>query len=217
MLYEWIRTHRPTNCLELGFAYGVSTVYIAAALEDNGHGRLTSVDNLTAHDRVPTASDLVRRAGLEHRVDLVYETTSYNWFLHRTLRQRSKDGAIEPIWDFCFLDGGHTWLDDGLSFHLVDRLLRPGGWILFDDLTWKPDHERFPDVPDEERQLAQVGEVFELLAATHPHYDRIETDGEWGWAHKSESPNPAIRTVVKRDMLGAALAGFRLVKNRLRR
>jgi hypothetical protein len=59
--------------------------------------------------------------------------------------------------------------------------------------------------------------VFDLVVATHPQYDRLETDGEWGWAHKSESGTPAVRTVVKRDVLGAALEGFRLVKNRLRR
>jgi predicted O-methyltransferase YrrM len=214
-LHDWVREHRPESCLELGFAHGVSSVYIATALEANGAGRLTSVDNLSALEREPSAEDLLRSAGLEHRVELVYERSSYTWFLHRMLRERARDGAIEPLYDFCFLDGAHTWADDGFAFLLVDRLLRPGGWILFDDLPWKLD-ERW-DVPDEERELAQVREVFDLLVATHPHYDRIESDGEWGWAHKSTDSAPAVRTVVKRDVLGAALEGFRLVRHRLRR
>jgi predicted O-methyltransferase YrrM len=215
MLYEWVREHRPEICLELGFAHGVSTVYIAAALDENGSGRLTSVDNLSAHERDPRAEELLRRADLDERVELVYEPSSYNWFLHRKLRDRVSNGDVEPLYDFCFLDGAHTWIDDGLAFLLVDRLLRPGGWLLFDDLPWKLD-ERW-NVPDEERQLAQVQEVFDLLVATHPQYDRLESDGEWGWARKSESGAPAVRTVVKRDVLGAALEGFRLVRARLRR
>jgi predicted O-methyltransferase YrrM len=215
MLYDWVREHRPASCLELGFAHGVSTVYIAAALAENGSGRLTSVDNLSAREREPSAEQLLRRAGLEQRAELVYEPSSYNWFLHRKLRERISQGRVEPLYDFCFLDGAHTWIDDGLAFMLVDRLLHPGGWILFDDLPWKLD-ERW-EVSEEERQLAQVQEVFDLLVATHPQYDRLESDGEWGWAHKSESGGPVVRTVVKRDVLGAALEGFRLVKNRLRR
>jgi hypothetical protein len=62
-----------------------------------------------------------------------------------------------------------------------------------------------------------VQEVFDLLAVTHPQYDRIETDGDWGWARKSEAATPAVRTVVKRDILGAAMEGARLVRRRIRR
>jgi predicted O-methyltransferase YrrM len=214
-LFEWVREHRPQSCLELGFAHGVSTVYVATALEANGSGRLTSVDNRSAVEREPSAAELLRRAGLEHRVNLVYEATTYNWFLHRTLREHHSDGRVEPLYDFCFIDGAHTWVDDGFAFFLVDRLLRPGGWILFDDLPWKLDERS--GVPEEERALAQVREVFDLLVATHPLYDRLESDGDWGWAHKSEGGAPEVRTVVKRDLLGAVLEGFRLVRARLGR
>jgi predicted O-methyltransferase YrrM len=214
-LFDWVREHGPESCLELGFAHGVSTVYVATALEANGAGRLTSVDNQSALEREPSAAELLRRAGLEHRVELAFEATTYNWFLHRRLRERQSEGRVEPLYDFCFLDGAHTWVDDGFAFFLVDQLLRPGGWILFDDLPWKLD-ERV-DVPEEERRLAQVQEVFDLLVATHPLYDRLESDGDWGWAHKAEGGAPQVRTVVKRDLLGAALEGFRLVRARLRR
>ena len=60
-------------------------------------------------------------------------------------------------------------------------MLRPGCCIVFDDLTWQMD-DRWPDAPIEQRELAQVTEVFELLVSQHPGYDMIETDGEWGSA-----------------------------------
>ena len=46
------------------------------------------------------------------------------------------ESADPPEFDFVFLDAGHTWDVTGFAFFLVDRLLRPGGWLLFDDLNW---------------------------------------------------------------------------------
>ena len=43
VLYQHIRENRPGNLLELGTARGGSAVFIAAALEANGAGHLTSV------------------------------------------------------------------------------------------------------------------------------------------------------------------------------
>jgi predicted O-methyltransferase YrrM len=215
-IYEFVRRERPQECLELGFAHGAGTVYIASALEANGEGRLTSVDRLAARDFEPSAGQLVAEAGLAHRVELVHEETTYNWYLHRRIRERTRGGRTEPYLDFCFLDGAHTWVDDGFAFFLVDKLLRPGGWILFDDLAWRMPEE-WDTVPERERRMTQVLEVFELLVQQHPSYDRIETDGRWGWARKSPDAQPTVRTVVRRDQLAALRQGARIVRSRLRR
>lgn len=199
LLYDWVRENRPTDVLELGLAHGYAAIHIGAALEANGVGKLTSVDNESAHDRRPTAASLIERAGLAHRIDTVYEPTSYTWFLHRQLRKQLRDGVIEPLYDFCFLDGAHTWNVDGFAFGLVDLLLRPGGTILFDDLRWRPGEEADP----EDREVDGVAEVWDLLVATHPRYGELVTDGDWGWATKSAS-DVTVRTVVRRDGFGAA-------------
>jgi predicted O-methyltransferase YrrM len=81
-LYRFIREHRPRNCLELGVGHGASALYIGAALEANGSGTLTSVDLTSARNRRPPATDLIQLAGLSDRVDVVFEETSYTWFLH---------------------------------------------------------------------------------------------------------------------------------------
>jgi predicted O-methyltransferase YrrM len=215
-IHDFVRRERPRECLELGFAHGAGTVYIASALEANGAGRLTSVDRAVARELEPSAEQLVGRAGLEHRVELVHEQSSYNWFLHRRIRERTRDGECEPYLDFCFLDGAHTWVDDGLAFFLVDKLLRPGGWILFDDLNWRMPEE-WDMVPEQERRMTQVQEVFELLVQQHPAYDLIETDGRWGWARKSPDAQAAVRTVVRRDQLAALRQGARILRSRIRR
>ena len=45
LLYKHIKENRPENLLELGTARGGSAVFMAAALEENGIGHLTSVDS----------------------------------------------------------------------------------------------------------------------------------------------------------------------------
>lgn len=215
-LYDYVRRERPTELLELGFAHGVSTVYLAAALEANGAGRLTSVDLESARERNPSAEEMLQRAGLASRVELVYEPTSYNWYLWRQLRRRLSNGTIAPLHDFVFIDGAHTWVDDGFAFFLVDRLLQPGGRVLFDDLSWHMD-ERWADVPAEERELRQVREVFDLLVATHPAYDEIQLDADWAWARKSLTPQPTVRVVGRRDLVGSLRELSKLSRQWLRR
>ena len=61
------------------------------------------------------------------------DTLSRGPFLMRAIEAGHK-------YDFCFIDGAHTWDTDGFAFCLVDRMLRPGGWIIFDDLNWTHAH-----------------------------------------------------------------------------
>jgi len=56
---------------------------------------------------------------------------SYNWSLMRLIAAHE-----EPIFDYVFIDGAHTWALDALAFCLVDRLLVDGGFVDFDDYTW---------------------------------------------------------------------------------
>ena len=71
-VYEHIRATRPEQTLELGTAHGVSATYIAAALEANGQGHLTTVDHAGA-DFDPGPEEVLARAGLAHRVTVVLD------------------------------------------------------------------------------------------------------------------------------------------------
>lgn len=73
----------------------------------------------------------------------------------------------------------------------MDKLLTPGGWLLFDDLDWtyasSPTLAWAPSnlgLPDDEYRTAQVGEVFDLLVRQHPNYGECHRMGRWGWARK---------------------------------
>ncbi len=120
----------------------------------------------------------------------VFAGSSYTWELMRLLEQDPL-----PRFDFAYIDGGHTWDVSGFGFLLVDRLLAPGGWVLFDDLDWtlggSPSMRKTDWVkalPEEERTTPQVRKVFEVLVRTHPDYIDVHEHGGWCWARKSPSP-----------------------------
>jgi predicted O-methyltransferase YrrM len=197
---SFILENRITDVLELGFRHGVSTVYMATALARAGKGRIVTVDLLSAKHNKPNIEELLSRVGERDRVDVFYEPTSYTWRLMRLLEQDPT-----PRFDLCYVDGAHDWFVDGFAFFLVDRLLRPNGWIIFDDLNWTYDGspalahtDKVQQMPEDERTTPQVRRVYDLLVKTHPHYHNFRDEGDWAFAQKVGTTNTlAERTVVK--------------------
>lgn len=186
--------HRLHRALELGFHHGVSTCYIAAALDELGEGSLTTIDLEVARNLTPNVETLLEGLGLRHLVSVHYEPASYLWRLMKMLEVEP-----QPQFDLCYIDGAHSWATDGLGFFLADRLLAPGGWIVFDDLDWTfatspglKKTEMVAAMPLDERETAQVRKVYELLVKTHRSYDEfVERDG-WVMARKSCAPVPEV-------------------------
>jgi hypothetical protein len=83
----------------------------------------------------------------------------------------------------------------------VTRLLRPGGWLLMDDLHFRPrDHPgwetAFSQMSEDELNTGQVGMVYDLLVKTHPQLGRftLSNAGHMGWARKlGGRPIPGCR------------------------
>jgi predicted O-methyltransferase YrrM len=228
-VYDHIRTTRPEQALELGTAHGVSAAYIAAALAANGRGHLTTVDHGgAAYD--PAPETVLARAGLTERVTIAREHSSYNWFLKDQIELASDDaGNCVPRYDFCYLDGCKNFNVDGLAVVLIERLLRPGGWLLMDDLEWTyqdnpwiaPHEDGRPLGPMSERERTEphLRAVFELIVKQHPSFTRLIREDEWyGWAQKGAAGGERRYELATSRPLGALLAGeLRRRRRRARR
>ena len=196
VLYDHIRKHRPENLLELGTARGGSAIFMAAALEANGRGQLTSVDSSRWNWRSPTPREVIDRSGLAHRITLDKRFSTYTWFLKTDLEScLDGTGAVQPKYDFVFLDGAKYWSTDGLAVVLIEKLLRPGGWLLLDDLgrtyAKHPDQERHYEIEvakrsEEERSQPHLRAIFDLLIQPNEAFNEFVIEDEWwGWARKS--------------------------------
>jgi len=69
LLYSLVRAIRPDTVVEFGTSYGISTLYLAAALADNGVGHLFTTE-LSAV-KVAAAQSNVDEAGLGDRVTIL--------------------------------------------------------------------------------------------------------------------------------------------------
>ena len=129
LVHDHIARSGAVDVLELGTAHGVGAAYMASA-----GARVTTVDHAGAsYD--PSPEEVVARAGVADRVTIVREFSSYTWWLKERVQERSDThGNVDPCFDFVYLDGAKNWTIDGLAVVLVEKLLRPGGWLLMDDL-----------------------------------------------------------------------------------
>ncbi len=193
IFYDLISKNRLRAGLELGFFHGVSSTYIAGALEENDPpGHLTTIDLLTAKTRSPNIEELLCAAGLRDLVTIFFEEKSFNWRLLQFLRDR-RHGSF----DFCYLDGAHTWYDTGFAFLLVEKLLAPGGWAVFDDVYFSFRESNNRDkpwvrrMPEEEQTTQQVLHVFELLVEDNPSFTNFRRmSGRLAFAQKKDPSVP---------------------------
>lgn len=214
---RFIREQGIHDILELGFYHGVSTDYMAAALDAGPGGHVTTVDKQSAMERQPDIHAVLKRLKLSHRVTVCVGPRSYIWRLMRMLKEDRT-----PRVDLCFIDGSHQWAVDGFAFFLVDRLLKPGGWVIFDDLDWtvasRPAWETSTwadKMTDEERQTLQIRLVYDLLVKTHERYGSFRTEDGWGYAQKRVDPSGheiRTETVVK-----SVPVPMEMIRNHIRR
>lgn len=126
---DFLRSTDARYVAEIGIYQGHTSREIARWLA--GEGELHLYD---FHDTVAkVAGELAAEGHLNIRVfpNSYKYLDSYNWSLAKMLEQHP-----EPIYDYVFIDGAHTWAIDGFATLLVDRLLKPGGYLDFDDHEW---------------------------------------------------------------------------------
>ncbi len=208
-VYRHLRDAGARDALDIGTCYGVSAAYLAAAVHANGGGRVVTVDSGRFDDESPAremADQILQRAGLTDLVEFVrIDHSSYAWWLKEEVERRSDEhGNCEPAYDFVLLDGAKSLTIDGVSVVLIERLLRPGGWLLLDDLNWTFDSN--PRVQQTEgvhyplsaAELAtpHIRDVFDLIVKPSPSFTELRIqDEQWGWARKA--PGAARRLEVE--------------------
>ena len=99
---------------------------------------------------------------------------------------------------------------------LIEKLLRPGGWLLMDDLPWTyaedPGREATDgivhrELSEPERTEPHLRAVFDLIVAQHPSFTELKIQDEWwGWARKAPG-EPRRLTLETSRPLGALVAG----------
>jgi len=117
---------KPKYSLEVGLAYGVSSLYICDALSQCGGSHIIIDPKQHEHfDGVGLHN--VKKGGFGEKVEFL-EEFSYD-ALPKLLQRGQK-------LQFAFIDGWHTFDYTLLDFFFIDRMLDVGGVVVFDDANW---------------------------------------------------------------------------------
>lgn len=125
LLYMLVRGCHARSIVEFGTSIGISTLHLAAALRDNGGGRL--IGSEFEPSKLARARDNLAAAGLADLVELregdALETLA--------------TGLPDAI-DLLLLDGAKALYPEILA--LVESHLRPGAFILADNADYSPEY-----------------------------------------------------------------------------
>lgn len=182
LLQRTVADIQPKVSLEIGLAYGVSTLFICEAISSlpdpgthivldpfqNGKWRGIGLKNL-------------ERAGFRHLVEFHEELSELA--LPRFIAEGRRV-------DLAFIDGLHRYDQAFVEFYFVTRLLRSGGVVLFDDAI-RPSVKRV-------LRHALTYPCYELYATTGPAPARRSILGE---LRGRAAQLPAVRKIVRPDVL----------------
>lgn len=115
-LYGLVKVLQPENILETGTYTGISAMYMAAGLEDNGRGTLETLEINEFH--INRAKELWNKVGLSHRINSIHS--------------KSLDFKPTKDYDLIFLDSEPEFrFKEAFEFF---HNLKPGGYMLVHDL-----------------------------------------------------------------------------------
>ena len=126
-LREWVKREGAIRTVEVGFGYGLSTLFISEGLLANGHADVRHVvmDPHQSSTRLAGCGlQLIDEAGLRDLIEFYPEESQV--VLPRLLAEGRR-------FDLAFVDGDHRF--DGVFLDLVylGRLVRGGGVLFVDD------------------------------------------------------------------------------------
>jgi predicted O-methyltransferase YrrM len=143
VLIDIILRARPQIIVEIGVWGGKSLIPMAAALKANGLGKIYGIDpwdNAASVQWVMDASNRQFWGTADHQAILRGLRQKIDQFAlgdHIELIEKTSEEAplIQPI-DILHVDGNHSDVTSYLDVTKWVPLVRPGGWIIFDDMTW---------------------------------------------------------------------------------
>lgn len=125
LLYMLARSSNARNIVEFGTSFGISTLHLAAALRDNGGGRLISGE--FEPSKVARARKHLDEGGLADLVE-IREGDAL-----QTLATDLPDSI-----DLLLLDGAKALYSDVLM--LIEKHLHPGALVIADNADYSPDY-----------------------------------------------------------------------------
>jgi predicted O-methyltransferase YrrM len=173
-LYNLCRDAKPKATLEIGLAYGYSTVYFLAAIRDNGAGCHTAVDPYQSH---------------WHGIGQLQAQSLSMGDNFRLIEEKSVPALAHladraETFEVTFIDGNHKFDDVLVDFTLSAELCPMGGFVILDDM-WMPSiRQAVAFIRSNRHDFEEIKTPMSSIAA----FRRIHADSR-EWDHYVEFPD----------------------------
>jgi len=133
------------NVLEIGSYEGRASIWLAENILQDGcnyhiidtfGGTLKESGMEATKNKLETNSNFIEE-NLRHNISFF---PNINWNITKgysqTILPELVNNNSEPVFDLVYVDGSHQADDTFVDGYYVNKLLRPGGLIIFDDYNW---------------------------------------------------------------------------------
>lgn len=128
LIQDVIRDTRPSVCVEVGLAFGISALYILEALSQTGGEKLIGMD--------PAQHDNQWRGGGLYNIKQAGYADLYEFHEDDSQRVLPFLASKKQRVDFAFIDGWHTFDHTLIDFFYIDQMLNLEGVLVFDDVGY---------------------------------------------------------------------------------
>lgn len=158
LLYSLARTSGSKNIVEFGTSFGLSTIYLASAIRDNGGGKLITTEYF--QEKAETAISNFRNAEVNDLIDVRIGDAL----------ETLKENLPETI-DFLFLDGAKSLYRD--VFKMLEPRFKKGTIIVSDNIDHKGMEEHLEYVRNPENGYSSTAIM--TLSEPRPGHHEITT------------------------------------------
>ncbi len=192
MMHKLMRSYSVRRSLEIGFAYGFSTIWMLDALQSRRDAMHVAID--------PYEKSHWHGIGLT-QVKRLAQKTEFEWKEDFSIHALSDLIRKGEKFDFIFIDGNHRFDDVIVDFYLSNQVLWSGGLLVFDDM-WMNSVRAATNFIVNNRSFEVVPQPVEnMLVLQKTHYDNRDWDHfisfeVLGTAKITKSPPPLLSTVT---------------------
>ena len=141
VLYSLVRHVKPSVIVETGVGAGLSTAFILKALEDNGQGRLYSIDLPNYEETLASEGRIAKAVAIlpphVQQGFVIPKQLKYRWELLTQRTQEALPSLLRRLGsiDIFFHDGEHTYENMLFEYSESWPFIRSGGLLLSDNIT----------------------------------------------------------------------------------
>ena len=128
LIQSVIKETRPRVGVEVGLAFGISTLFILEAMTEAGAEKLIGID--------PAQHDNYWRGGGLHNIASAGYSELYEFHEATSQQVLPMLASQGQRFDFGFIDGWHTFDHTLIDFFYIDQMLNVGGVVVFDDVGY---------------------------------------------------------------------------------